>query len=659
MNDMLQLADDYVHRTNRIVFLTGKAGTGKTTFLRQLRESSKKKLVVVAPTGVAAINAGGMTIHSFFQLPFGPLLPNSAEQPETFFSSEKRDLLRALELLIIDEISMVRPDLLDRIDLLLRNIKGTQHAFGGVQLLLIGDLSQLSPIVRDEDWSLLRGFYPTPYFFSSLALAKAGLVRIELKKVFRQTDPVFVDILNQVREQQMTGEALKRLNECYVAAPEDTNDHIVLTTHNRIVQEINESRIKDLQGEITEYKATIRGEFPSDGHPTDILLQLKVGAQVMFIKNDNSPEKLYFNGKIGQVIRLTNDTVWVQCGNEQKEIVVQAAEWSNIKYKLEDEQIGESMAGSFAQIPLKLAWAITIHKSQGLTFDKAIVDVSEAFAPGQTYVALSRCRSLEGLLLRRPVTQANIIADPYVKNFDANADLLTPDTTSLKSDEERYRQFLLHELFNFSELGNSLTKLPALKTSLEQDIIDVAIKTQPQLPNYAQARINKAAGYFNEKLRKAVGAVEPQLRAAADGSKAQAQKADALMDVLLKKAEIMAYFSEQEFSMDAYSAFKRKDRDRFKAFSKSLSAHPHEDLVNSLLYWRKEKAALDNTIPSMIFTDQTINIIGLKMPASLKALSAIKGVGPHKASQLGTEVLNLVRAYQNQQSGSAEQVTLF
>jgi hypothetical protein len=659
MNLSLKLADEYIHRTNRILFLTGKAGTGKTTFLRQLRQNSPKNLAVVAPTGVAAINAGGMTIHSFFQLPFGPLLPNSTERSETFFAQEKRDLLQALELLIIDEISMVRPDVLDRIDLLLRHIKGSDHPFGGVQLLLIGDLSQLSPIVRDDDWSLLRNFYATPYFFSSLVMANAGFVRIELQEVFRQTDPIFVDILNQVRDQRITDDALKRLNECYRPSLEAVKDHIILTTHNRIVQDINSSRLKDLQGDLIEFKATIRGEFPADAHPTEINLQLKVGAQVMFVKNDNSAEKLFFNGKIGQVVRMTSDTVFVQCGNEDREISVQALEWSNIKYKLEGEQIGESMAGSFAQVPLKLAWAITIHKSQGLTFDKAIVDVSEAFAPGQTYVALSRCRSLEGLLLRQPVAKANIIADPYVKNFDAGAPALTPDANTLASDEEYYRQFLLQELFNFSTLDNALGKLPPLHSSLEQDVIAIAVKTKPLLAGYTADRIKKAAAYFNEKLRNAVGAIEPQLRTTADGSKTQAQKADALMDELLKKADFMAQFSEEAFSAEGYLSFKRKDRQRLKAFSKALNAHPHEELVSELLNWRKEKGARDKVIASMIFSDQTLSVIGQKLPASLKALSAIKGVGPQKARQFGTEVLSLIRNYQNQQSGSSDQVSLF
>ncbi|WP_256011929.1 HRDC domain-containing protein [Desertivirga xinjiangensis] len=659
MSQILQVAEDYLQRTNRIVFLTGKAGTGKTTFLRKIRQNTSKKLTVVAPTGVAAINAGGMTIHSFFQLPFGPLLPEGAERPESHFSEEKRELLQALELLTIDEISMVRPDVLDRIDLLLRNVKKNDHPFGGVQLLLIGDLSQLSPIIRDDEWSHLRGFYNSPYFFSSRALNRAGFVRIELTEVFRQSDPVFVDILNQVREQQISDESLARLNERYSATLDDTDSYIVLTTHNRIVQEINGSRLQELEGDLVEYKASVRGEFPPDSHPTDINLQLKVGAQVMFVKNDNSPEKLYFNGKIGRVIRLATDTVFVQCENEDREIAVQASEWSNIQYKLVDGEIGESMAGSFAQIPLKLAWAITIHKSQGLTFDKAIVDVSEAFAPGQAYVALSRCRSLDGLLLRQPVSKANIIADPNVKQFDASAPKLAPDENTLKADEERYRQFLLQELFSFTELHTSLGKLPGVSLALDDDVFEIAKKMQAQLPGYAPERIKKAALYFKDKLHSTIEKAELQLRTAADGSPGKVVKADAIMDAILKKEELMSHFSKQDFSSEEYLSFQRRDRSRYKKLIQALSAHPHEELVAHLIHWREEKAAQLKLSASMIFSDQTVKTIALKLPASLKALGAIKGVGQQKTSQFGAEILNLIRAYQNQQSGSAEQVSLF
>ncbi|RYD88961.1 MAG: hypothetical protein EOP54_26405, partial [Sphingobacteriales bacterium] len=320
-NPLIDLAQAYIESTNTLVFLTGKAGTGKTTFLRQVRQTSAKKLVVIAPTGVAAINAGGMTIHSLFQLPFGPLLPNQDDdRPEIKYDAEKRELLRSLELLIIDEISMVRPDVLDQIDLILRNIRGNQYAFGGVQLLLIGDLAQLSPIIRNEEWALLRPYYATPYFFSCMALQQTDYVRIELDKVYRQNDPVFVEILNAMREQHLTEEHLSALNARYTSDAEtaDAEGYITLTTHNRIAQGINAGRLDGLAGDETVYKAIIRGEFPADAYPTDTTLKLKMGAQVMFVKNDSSAEKRYYNGKIGTVTHLEADAVQVTTaeGNE-------------------------------------------------------------------------------------------------------------------------------------------------------------------------------------------------------------------------------------------------------------------------------------------------------------------------------------------------------
>ncbi len=654
--NLLQLADNYIHDTNRILFLTGKAGTGKTTFLRKVRQSSPKKLAVVAPTGVAAINAGGMTIHSLFQLSFGPLLPNTNERPDIHFAPEKRDLFLALELLIIDEISMVRPDVIDRVDLILRNIKQNDHPFGGVQLLLIGDLSQLSPIIRDEEWSVLRNYYNTPYFFSAKALQKAGFVRIELTEVFRQNDPLFIEILNQVRTQQINDETLSILNRRYQPETTQLSDHIVLTTHNRIVQGINENKLNALSGELTEYHATIRGEFPPDAHPADIKLQLKPGAQVMFLKNDTSASKLYFNGKIGQVVALTKDSVRVRC--DDREIEVQAIEWSNVKYSLEDNQIGETTAGSFTQIPLKLAWAITVHKSQGLTFDKAIIDVSEAFAPGQAYVALSRCRTLEGLVLKNVVTKANIIADPYVKDFDSKAAKLTPSDQTLKTDQEVYRKFLLQELYSFSAFNAQLEKYSDALLLINNSIFEVAEKMRSELPNYSSDRIQKAASYFHEHLIKAVPGIQAILQKTTE-SKAQALKADGIMDKLIQKSEHMAFFAKHEFSTNDYLSQKRKERGSFKEFSNAVSAHPNEPLVKNLIIWRKDVAISEKVMPSMILSDQTINTIASKLPSTLKALGAIKGVGSVKANNYGQTILKLIKNYQNLQTGSGEQASLF
>jgi hypothetical protein len=424
----MQLAYDYLESTNTIVFLTGKAGTGKTTFLQNLRQTSKKKLAVVAPTGVAAINAGGMTIHSFFQLSFAPIIPSGTERPETHYSAEKKDLLANLELLIIDEVSMVRPDVLDQIDLILRNVKGSAFPFGGVQLLLIGDLSQLSPIIREEEWGILRPYYATPYFFSSLVMQRAPYVRIELTHVFRQKDQAFVEILNEVRDQTLSTQSIECLNARYLPdfRPTAEEPYITLTTHNNIAQQINTEFIEALDGQEFEFKATIRGEFPRDAYPTEAELKLKTGAQVMFVKNDGSAEKLFYNGKIGVVSAIDGNTVFVQCEKDGKEIAVEAQEWTNIKYQADGGAINETNAGSFAQIPLKLAWAITIHKSQGLSFDKAIIDVSESFAHGQTYVALSRCRSLPGMILRNPISAHNIITDPAVARFNEQGKPYSP-----------------------------------------------------------------------------------------------------------------------------------------------------------------------------------------------------------------------------------------
>jgi len=350
-NRALELARSYVDTTNTLVFLTGKAGTGKTTFLRDIRQSSKKKLAIVAPTGVAAINAGGMTIHSLFQLPFGPLLPNSAERPELSYNPEKRALLQSLELLIIDEISMVRPDVLDQVDLILRNVRGNRHPFGGVQLLLIGDLAQLAPIIREEEWALLRPFYATPYFFSSLVLQQAPYVRIELDKVYRQSDESFIHILNEMREQGLSVQSVDRLNARYLPdfRPDADDPYITLTTHNRIAQAINQEWMDALDTPETVYNATIRGEFPGDAYPTDVNLRLKPGAQVMFVKNDTSPEKRFYNGKIGTLTKLEPDTVYVATPDGQ-EIAVQALEWSNVRYQAEGEQISETNAGSFTRL---------------------------------------------------------------------------------------------------------------------------------------------------------------------------------------------------------------------------------------------------------------------------------------------------------------------
>ena len=660
LNPVMQLAYDYLESTNTVVFLTGKAGTGKTTFLQRIRQEIKKKLAVVAPTGVAAINAGGMTIHSLFQLPFGPLPPGGAERPEVHYSAEKKDLLANLELLIIDEISMVRPDVLDQIDLILRNIKSSVYPFGGVQLLLIGDLSQLSPIIRDEEWRILRPYYTTPYFFSSRVLQKAPYVRIELDHVYRQKEQAFVDLLNEVRNQAISTSSLELLNARYVPdfRPTPEDPYITLTTHNGIAQELNQEFLEALPGQTFEFMATIRGEFPRDAYPTETNLKLKIGAQVMFVKNDGSAEKLYYNGKIGTVANIAGSTVFVQCGSEEKEILVEVVEWTNVKYEMTEQEIKESNAGSFAQIPLKLAWAITIHKSQGLSFDKAIIDVSEAFTHGQAYVALSRCRSLAGMVLRNPVAAHNIIGDPAVAHFNEQAKALQPDAKRLESDRELYQLFLLTELFNFNGFKIRMIGFEGLLTGLEKEVFEVAAKFARQLKPERSAQ---AAGYFLEKLRAAVESLHQQLPLLIGESKDRAGKADQLIIWLMNRIRLMEHFAVHPFMTNDYlEMVKGKITTSERSYLKALNAIPHEKLYQQVLAWRENRAAHDQVMPNMVLSEKTAAAIAEKLPATLKALSGIKGIGSHKAGQYGAELIGLIRVYQQEISGNgADQHSLF
>ena len=412
-NQDLQLAFDFVKYTNRNIFLTGKAGTGKTTFLKDLKQLSPKRMIVVAPTGVAAINAGGVTIHSFFQLPFHPYIPafylpdnNSTGQsdqndpPGYKMSREKISIIKSLDLIIIDEISMVRADPLDAVDSALRRYKDRFKPFGGVQLLMIGDLQQLAPVVKDEDREIIGEYYDSFFFFGSKALCSTDYLTIELKHIYRQNDQIFIDLLNRIRDNKVDQDVLTELNKRYIPDfdADSGGGYITLTTHNYQAQEINDLKLDKLPGKPHKFKATIKDEFPEFSYPNASELILKTGAQVMFVKNDLSADKLFFNGKIGKVKSFEDDIIVVKCPEDDFNIRVEMAEWQNVKYSINEEtkEIEETVIGTFTQFPLRLAWAITIHKSQGLTFDRAVIDACAAFAHGQVYVALSRCRTLDG-----------------------------------------------------------------------------------------------------------------------------------------------------------------------------------------------------------------------------------------------------------------------
>jgi len=456
-NPELRTAWDFVEHTGHSIFLTGKAGTGKTTFLKTVVERSSKRSIVVAPTGVAAINAGGVTIHSFFQLPFSPYIPNTRIKSDYKFSNEKRRIIASLDLLIIDEISMVRADLLDAVDSVLRRFRDWRLPFGGLQLLMIGDLGQLTPVTTPEEDELLKQYYETPYFFSSQALSKINYVTIQLETVYRQQDALFLGILNNIREDKATDRDLAILNQRYIPrfVPDKDGGYIRLTTHNHFANHYNESELGKLPSEAFTYNAFVEGDFPDYSFPTSEVLTLKEGAQVMFIKNDTSEDHLYYNGRIGQVVFANAHKVIVRCTNPEQNIEVTPQEWENTKYTLDDDshEIKPTVLGKFRQLPLRLAWAITIHKSQGLTFDHAIIDASLSFAPGQVYVALSRCRTLEGMVLASPLTQRSIICDDrvntYISHQEEEACKSIGQLTTLK---ESYFQKLLIELFQFRKL---------------------------------------------------------------------------------------------------------------------------------------------------------------------------------------------------------------
>ena len=475
-NALQNLATKYINQTNCNIFLTGKAGTGKTTFLKTITQNTFKKFVVAAPTGVAAINAGGVTLHSLFQLPFGAFIPSNntlsqnnytvqVNTPQSLvrdfqMNSTKRNLIRELELLIIDEASMLRADLLDAIDTILRFIR-KQHnkVFGGVQVLFIGDLLQLPPVVKNAEKEFLSPYYASSFFFDAQALKNSQLIYIELEKIYRQSDTTFISLLNNLRNNAITNNDIQLLNKYYKPGFEPANEdsYIYLTTHNNKADEINKNRLKKINKPSFFYTANIEREFKDNLFPIDEELELKVGAQVMFIKNDYSGEQRYFNGKIGTVSQLDKNEIVVTFNDGTPPTEVERYTWENKKYNLnkENNEIEEKIIGTFSHFPIKLAWAITVHKSQGLTFDKAIIDVSNAFAPGQIYVALSRLTSLDGLVLTEPINTSVLFSDKILEEFAKNKDNPDKLELSLENETRKYIVETAKKAFNFNWLENT------------------------------------------------------------------------------------------------------------------------------------------------------------------------------------------------------------
>jgi len=467
-----EIAAKFVNYTSKHVFLTGKAGTGKTTFLRKLIQLTHKKAVICAPTGIAAINASGVTIHSLFQLPFGAFFPDAAANiinqnitfnfntPRTIvkhlnMQGNKRRMIQELELLVIDEVSMLRADMLDAIDFTLRYIRRNRNVpFGGVQLLFIGDLHQLPPVVKNDEWRVMAGFYKSIYFFDALALKDHPPVYIELDKIYRQDDSVFINLLNNLRNNQITPDdtALLRQHFKQDFKPQADDNYITLTTHNNKADTINRERLTQLKTKSYFFDAKITGDFNEYAYPNDKSLELKVGAQIMFIKNDMTAEKRYYNGKIGVVHHIEKDKIEIELPEEKIIITISPYTWENVKYKLNEatNEIAENVAGSFVQYPIKLAWAITVHKSQGLTFDKAIIDIGDAFAPGQAYVALSRLRSLNGLVLTSHLRETGLQQDQNIQYFSKTKQ--TNDVLNQQISSESY-DFIKTYLFGAFDLN--------------------------------------------------------------------------------------------------------------------------------------------------------------------------------------------------------------
>jgi GTPase SAR1 family protein len=702
-NTQLQLAFDFVQYTGTNIFLTGKAGTGKTTFLHSLKKKSPKRMIVVAPTGVAAINAGGVTIHSFFQMPFGPYIPvdfakNNSSQEENKiaprhnqkFNREKIGIFKGLDLLVIDEISMVRADLLDGIDEVLRRYKDRYKPFGGVQLLMIGDLQQLAPVAKDDEWNILKDYYETVFFFSSKALQKTKHITIELKHIYRQSDSVFIDMLNKVRDNNVDEKTLSDLNKRYIPGfdPGAKEGYITLTTHNSQSKEINESKLKKLPAKAHSFNANIKGDFPEYAYPTDFELILKTGAQVMFVKNDSSQEKQYYNGKIGTIDSFDEDIIYVKCPDESDCIQVYTAEWQNTKYSLDEKtkEIKETVAGTFVQYPLKLAWAITIHKSQGLTFEKAIIDANAAFAHGQVYVALSRCKTFEGLVLSTPIANHSIKLDANISVFSREAEQNPPGGILLTELKQDYQQKLLLELFDFNLLLRRLAYLIKIanenKTILNTDlpiifeqinglfkteIAEVADKFKSQIKYLLvqetnveenavlQDRIKKACTYFAEKTDTVLCQKLSNVTIETDNKAVRKSIKETLGHLCEESAMKLsclkfcqAGFNVKEYlesrAIAAIESPEEKHVSKPDEGSTSFSvAHPK--LYASLKAWRNEKAD-ELELPAYIISNQkSLMELANNLPATEADLKNIKGFGKKKTERWGKELLEIIAAY--------------
>ena len=689
-NPQIELAFEYVTQTDKNIFLTGKAGTGKTTFLHRVARETTKRTAVVAPTGVAAINAEGVTIHSLFQLPFGPLVPGQVKErmSERRFSRKKIKLIKSLDLLIIDEISMVRADVLDGIDEVLRRYRAYNRPFGGLQLLMIGDLHQLPPVVKPQEWDLLRMHYQTPYFFGSLALRQTDAVTIQLKHIYRQADSHFIELLNKVRSNQLDTAILNTLNSRYRPdfKPDDEDGYITLTSHNAAAHKINNERLLALKGDLVVVTAAIDGDFPAHAYPTDLELSFKVDAQVMFVKNDLSPDKRYYNGKIGRISKIKGEEIFVRCPGEDHQIAVLPTEWHNRKYTLDEtsKEVTEEIIGTFTQYPLRLAWAITIHKSQGLTFEKVIIDAQAAFAHGQVYVALSRCKTFEGIVLHTQLIPSSVKTDRVVQNYTEEAHRNEPDEQQLLQAKREYQQDVLRRFFRFQMLKRAVERLHrgvlehenALQGKLVQDFQDLKVKVFERVIEVGQKFLPHLNAYFNpeqlpeenadlkDRLQKAGAYFDQYLK---ENLLPAAENLELISDnqaVRKKVDEQLTEFRKELFVTQACTGvlkegfnsklFHKTRVDAELDFTHTAPSTPrvnvpnsveHPELYQKLAKWRAETAESEGVQRYMVAPTKTLLEIVSVLPSTGASLKRINGIGKGRADKYGKALLDLVSEY--------------
>jgi hypothetical protein len=685
-NPELELALQFIEKTDRNLFITGKAGTGKTTFLHKIKSESLKRMVIVAPTGVAAINAKGVTIHSFFQMPFGPILPNQIANTnqQRKFSKTKIDIIKSLDLVVIDEISMVRADLLDAIDQVMRRYKNRNKVFGGAQILMIGDLQQLAPVVKPNEWSLLQSHYETVYFFSAKAYQEANVVSIELKHIYRQKNENFIKILNEIRTNTLSDASAEILNKNYNPSfsPTKEEGYITLTTHNNRANLINDSELNKLKIKSAFFNAEISGKFSENAYPNAERLELKVGAQVMFLKNDSSTDKRYYNGKIGIITAISKETVTVQCANEADEIVTEKETWSNINYSINEETkaIKEEMIGAFSQIPLRLAWAITIHKSQGLTFERAIIDAEASFAHGQTYVALSRCTSLEGLVLKTPITRSAIINDSTVSVFNESVEENHPDERILNESEKYFQLNLISEILDYQPLLYPITRLIDIfynnRTSIKGDVID---HLQTIKDDGVVALMKVSNGFKNQLLQISEEAILPENSSQIQERfiKAIAYFLNTTLHSIQKPIDTITFSTDnkavkKDFSKQFDSLQEKLEEKLFalqkmtKGFKVQVYLQVRANAVLQKTEPTKKKAVASKRDPILalklrelrdgiaksleiahfqIFTQETLYALCDDLPRTEKELLKVVGMGKTRVSKYGEEILEAIEGY--------------